>query len=67
MIQSYCRKTNVTIGTMVDKILNEKKCSIEVALAGAISAKNRLQNNYGFSPNQLVFEKNPNLLKYTRK
>ena len=52
---------------MVDKILNEKKCSIEVALAGAISAKNRLQNNYGFSPNQLVFEKNPNLLKYTRK
>ena len=52
---------------MVDKILNEKKCSIEVALAGAISAKNRLQNNYGFRPNQLLFGKNLNLLKYTRK
>ena len=55
------------IGTMVGMILKEKKCSIEVALAGAISAKNRLQNNYGFSPNQLVLGRNPNLLKYTRK
>ena len=55
------------IGTMVGMILKEKKCSIEVALAGAISAKNRLQNNYGFRPNQLLFGKNLNLLKYTRK
>ena len=49
------------IGIMMDKILNEEKCSIEVALTWAINAKNCLQNSYGFSPNQVVFRKNPNL------
>ena len=52
---------NAMIGIMVDKILNEENCSIELVLAWAISAKNYIQNNYEFSPNQLVFAKNPNL------
>ena len=34
---------------------------LETALAWALSAKNSLQSFYGFSPNQLVFGRNPNL------
>ena len=34
---------------------------LETALAWALSAKNSLQSFYGFSPNQLVFRRNPNL------
>ena len=42
---------------MVGKILNEENCSIEVALAWAISANNCLQNSYGFSPNSWCSER----------
>ena len=35
------------------------KCDVEVALAWAMSARNALSNNSGFSPNQLVFGYNP--------
>ena len=41
---------------MVDKILHDQNCSVELALA-----KNFLSNVFGYSPNQLVFGKNPNL------
>ena len=34
--------------------------SLEVALAWAVSAKNSLETHLGFSPNQLVFGRNPN-------
>ena len=34
---------------------------METALAWAVSAKNGLQNVYGYSPNQLVFGENVNL------
>ena len=44
---------------MLEKILEENNCSIEVALAWAVSAKNYLQNVHGYSPNQLVFGKSP--------
>ena len=51
---------NALIGTMMTKILEETKCSKEVALAWSFSAKNSLTNVYGFSPNQLAFGHNPN-------
>ena len=52
---------NAIIGEGVDKIMEEVDCSIEVALCWAISAKNSLQNVFGFSSYQLVFGRNPNL------
>ena len=52
---------NATLGNMVYKIVAYTKCSIENALVWAVSAKNALANNLGFSPNQLVFGRNPNL------
>ena len=51
---------NGVIGESVTKIMNEVDCSLEIALSWALSAKNSLQNFYGFSPNQLVFGRNPN-------
>ncbi len=43
------------------KTQEDMKCSIETALAWAVSAKNSLQNVSGYSPNQLVFGRNVNL------
>ena len=40
--------------------MSDIKCTIEVALSWAVCAKNALQNVNGFSPNQLVFGRNPN-------
>ena len=37
------------------------KCPLEIALAWAVNAKRSLHNVYGYSPNQLVFGKNPNI------
>lgn len=42
------------------KTLEDVKCAPEIALAWAVSAKNALHNNGGFSPNQLVFGRNTN-------
>ena len=52
---------NAIISNMVDRILNYVNCSIEVALAWALSAKNSLKNVFGYSTNQLGFGKNPDL------
>ena len=40
--------------------ITDTSCNSETAVAWAVSAKNTLTNNNGFSPNQLVFNKNPN-------
>ena len=50
------------IGNMMEKVLLDVGCSLEVALAWCLSAKNALLNAYGYSPNQLVFGHNPNFL-----
>ena len=55
-----CERHNAIIENMVLKIIETNKCSVENALVWAISAKNALHNNLGFSPNQLVFGRNPN-------
>ena len=56
-----CERLNAVLKDNVLKILEENKCSIETALAWAVSARNTLHNNNGFSPNQLVFSFNPSL------
>lgn len=52
---------NGLLGSMMDKVVSDVNCSIEVALCWSIAAKNALSNVYGFSPNVLVFGRNPNL------
>ena len=54
-------RDNGILGEMMKKILEDTHCSFEIALAWAISAKNTLHSVHGFSPNQLVFGRNPNL------
>ena len=49
------------LGEMVKKTIEDTHNNFEIALAWAISAKNILYNVHGFSPNQLVFSRNPNL------
>ena len=52
---------NALIGDMIDKIIDSQHCSLEMALAWAVNAKNSLSNVYGYSPHQLVFGANPNM------
>ena len=51
---------NATLGFSVQKIIDDLKCDLSLAVAWAISAKNTLHNVHGFSPNQPVFGKNQN-------
>lgn len=55
-----CERHNALIASSIHRIRLDAGCSLEVALAWALSAKNCLANVHGFSPNQLVFGKNPN-------
>ena len=55
-----CERHNAIIAANIHKIRLDVGCSTEVALAWALCAKNSLSNVHGFSPNQLVFGKNPN-------
>ena len=52
---SIVEKQNGVIGNMMEKVMSDIGCSLEVALSWCISAKNLLLNSYGYSPNQLVF------------
>ena len=49
-----------TPGFSVQKIMDDLKCDLSLAVAWAVSAKNALHNVHGFSPKQLVFGKNSN-------
>ena len=53
-------RQNATLGFSVQKIMDDLKCDLSLAVAWAVSAKNALHNVHGFNPNQLVFEKDPN-------
>ena len=50
---------NGQIGEAVNKVIAETGVSLEVALAWSVAAKNSIHNVYGFSPNQLVYGRNP--------
>ena len=54
-----CERLNSVLGRSVKKIREDSGCSIEEALAWAVSARNCLSNFTGFSPNQMVFGSNP--------
>ena len=45
----------------VKRTMDECQCDLETALSWAVSAKNALSNVSGFSPNILVFGRNPNV------
>ena len=50
---------NALIGNMLDKIIDSQNCSLQMALAWAVNAKNSMSNVFGYSPHQLVFGANP--------
>ena len=50
---------NAVLGLTVSKTMEDAHCDLNIALAWGVSAKNALKNVHGFSPNQLVFGKNP--------
>ena len=54
-----CERLNGILGSMVSKISADAQCGIRTALAWAVSARNAFDNNFGYSPNQLVFGFNP--------
>ena len=56
-----CERLNGVLSNLVNKILHESHCDLEIALSWAVSARNSLDNNSGYSPNQLVFGYNPNI------
>ena len=51
---------NAILADMIVKVKQDTGCSLNDAIAWSISAKNALANVHGYSPNQLVFGKNPN-------
>ena len=51
---------NAILGLTVSKTIEDTKCDLELALSWALSANNSLKNVNGYSPNQLVFGRNPN-------
>ena len=48
-------RLNCILCISLQKILEDTKCDLNVALSWAVHARNALHNNKGFSPNQLVF------------
>ena len=54
-------RNNQTLANMMNKIIKDTSCSLELALSWALNAENSLQNVAGFSPFQLVLGKNPKL------
>ena len=53
-----CERHNQTLTNMFLKIGEDIKCDMDTALAWAVSAKNTLINNNGFSPAQVALGKN---------
>ena len=61
----FCNGTverhNGLLSEMIEAVLNDTNCNIDIAISWAINAKNSLANVYGFSPHQLVFGRNPEI------
>ena len=55
------KRHSLMIADMLDKVMEENQCSLEVALAWCINAKNPLQNVNGFPPFQLALGQNSKL------
>ena len=52
---------NQTLANMKNKIINDTRCSLDLALCWVLNARNSLQNTAGFSTFQLVLGRNPKL------
>ena len=52
---------NLVLSEILDKVLTDSKCPLNVALSWCINAKNSLHNVHGFSPYQLALGQNPRL------
>ena len=52
-------RLNGVLGKLVNKIIDDTNCDVQMALAWAVSARNAFDNKSGYSPNQLVFGFNP--------
>ena len=50
---------NLVLSDMLDKVLEDTDCGIDIAVAWCVNAKNSLYNIHGFSPFQLAIGKNP--------
>ena len=55
-----CERHNASLANNIMKTIDDTKCDFVMAVHWSIAAKNSLSNVYGFSPNQLVFGRNPN-------
>ena len=56
-----CEKTVGILKESLRKMRDDEEVDLAIALRWVVSARNCLVNNGGFSPNQLVFGKNPSL------
>ena len=52
---------NLVLAEMLDKVISDTSCNIELAVAWCLNAKNSLCNVHDFSPFQLVFGANSKL------
>ena len=60
-----CERHNGILADLVQKTQIDTNCSLEMCLSWAVAVKNTSTNVYGFSPNQLVFGRNPSLPNVT--
>ena len=51
---------DAALGLTVSKTMGDGHCDLNIALAWGVSAKIASKNVHGFSPDQLVFGRNPN-------
>ena len=56
-----CERHNAILSDILLKVRKDTECDWETGLAWAVSAKNSLINHNGFSPNQIMFGRQPNL------
>ena len=52
-------KDTLVLSEMLNKVLEDNHCSLDIALAWCLNVKNSLQNVHGFSPFQNAIEQNP--------
>ena len=60
-----CERHNGVLKESILKTVEDGNCTYETATAWAVSAKNSLLGHNGYSPNTLVFGKNPNIPSVT--
>ena len=58
---SFGEKHNLIFADMLDKVLEETQCDLELAVAWCVNAKNSLSNIHGFFSYQLTICVNPKL------